>query len=489
MKKRLANCNNIGKLTGLVGLLLLVPLLVLPFYPDEADNAVYFIVPAVFSVVLGLLVCVIFKKSDKNASIEELTARGNLTVLYIWIYACLIGAMPFFLSHRLTFVQALFEAVSGWTTTGLSVVDVSDTPQIFLFYRSFMQFCGGLGFVMVMIAFIQGKQSMDLYNAEGHPDKIMPNLRETVQVIFVVYIGCLVAGTIAYVICGMPVFDSIIHTMGALSTGGFSNRVDSIGTYNSVAIEGVTIVLMLIGTTNFAVLLLMLRRKFKQAFRTSELKFLGGLLLIFVPLTAFSLATNLYMSLGESFRQALFNIVSALSTTGYCTLSYQNWPGLALGAMILMMLIGGGLGSTAGGMKLTRVLILLKSGWNTVRSKLVSEHEVTTPYYYRVQGKTPITDSLVKSTSGFICCYLVIYIFGALAITVTAGVPLAEGMFEFASSLSTVGLSIGITGTATNAATLIVEICGMFLGRLEIYIVLTGFYSAFRMAFRKRSAA
>jgi trk system potassium uptake protein TrkH len=195
---------------------------------------------------------------------------------------------------------------------------------------------------------------------------------------------------------------------------------------------------------------------------------------------------KLYISFGEGIRQALFNIVSALSTTGYSTMSYQGWPPFALGVMILMMLIGGGIGSTAGGMKLSRVLILLKSALHNVKNHVAPEHEVSTPFYYRAQGKASITESVLKSTTGFITCYLCIFIIGSLLLTVTADVSLTDAMFEFASSLGTVGLSIGITGTTTNAATLIVEICGMILGRLEIFIVLTGLYSAFRLLFHKR---
>lgn len=483
---RLSKSSNIGKLIILIGVLLLFPLLIIPFFPEDIIYAGTFIVPSLFSILLGLIICICSKPNENNMQAEEMIHRGNLTVLLAWGYSFLAGAMPFVLARKLTFIQALFEAVSGWTTTGLSTMDVTITPHIFLFHRSFMQFCGGLGFVMVMILFIQGKQAMNLYNAEGHPDKIMPNLRQTVRAIFAVYISCLIVGVIAYVLCGMPIFDSILHTMGALSTGGFSNMTDSIGAYHNIGIEAVTIVLMLIGTTNFALLLLLVRRKLGQVFRAGELRFLGALLLIFVPLTAISLTAGLYISFSEGLRQALFNIVSALSTTGYSTMSYMGWPQFALGVMILMMLIGGGIGSTAGGIKLSRVLIMLKATWQNVKSKVSAEHEIKTPFYYRAQGKTQITDSLIKSTAGFITSYLTIFIIGSLLLTVTAGASLTDAMFEFASSLGTVGLSIGITGTTTNSATLIVEICGMVLGRLEIFIVLTGIYSAFSVLFRKK---
>ena len=297
MKQRITRASNVGRLTALIGLLLLAPLLVLPFFPEDAQFATAFLVPGIASILLGLALCLCVKTHP--LTMQEAMHHGNLLVLYIWLYGCLAGALPFVLGGRLTFVQALFEAVSGWTTTGLSVMDVTVTPPIFLFYRSFMQFCGGLGFVMIMMTFVQGRMGMVLYNAEGHPDKLMPTLRETVRTIVLMYMAFLAVGVGAYVLCGMPVFDAVLHTMGALSTGGFSNRAESIGAYHSVAIEGVTIVLMLVGTTNFAILLLIVRRKWRDALRCSELRFLGVLLAIFVPVTALVLMTGLYMSLSE----------------------------------------------------------------------------------------------------------------------------------------------------------------------------------------------
>ncbi|MEA4831392.1 MAG: potassium transporter TrkG [Oscillospiraceae bacterium] len=403
--------------------------------------------------------------------------RGSLTVLFAWGWGILIGSLPFVISGQLTFIQALFEAVSGWTTTGLSVMDISETPHIFLFHRSFMQFCGGLGFVMMMVMLVQDKHSMNLYNAEGHPDKLMPNLKKTAQTICLMYNGFLVVGTTAYTIAGMKLFDAVNHTMCALSTGGFSTKLNSIGEYNSFTIEIITFVLMLIGTTNFVVLLLLTRRKWRQVIRVSEVRFMLLLLLIFVPITALSLISGLNMGTGEGFRHAMFDISSALSTTGYSTMGYTTWPPLAIGILILMMLVGGGMGSTAGGIKLTRIYLMLRITIQNIRKRLVPPRSVDAPYYVRAQGKTLIDTSLAMDTTGFVTCYLGLFILGTLLITVTAGCSLIEAMFEFASALGTVGLSIGLTTPTTGSATLIVEMFGMLLGRLEIFIVLIGIYS------------
>lgn len=455
----------------LTGALVAVPLAALPFFPEDARYIPAFALPALLSVLSGGAVCLLGKAPSS-------ARNGSLTVLFAWSWGILVGAMPFVLGGQLSPLQAVFESVSGWTTTGLSVMDVSVTPKIYLFHRSFMQFCGGLGFVMMMLLIAPDRRSMNLFQAEGHPDKLAPSLRQTARTIFSMYCGFLLLGTAAYRAVGMGVFEGLCHAMCALSTGGFSTRLGSIGEYNSLPIELVTILLMLVGTTNFAVLLLLVRRKWRQAFQVSELRFMALLLALAVPVMAVSLSASLGMGPGESFRRAAFDVTSALSTSGYSSMSYETWPPAAVGVLILVMLIGGGIGSTAGGMKLSRVYLMARLAGMSLRRQLSPSRQVEAPHYIKAQGKTAIDSELIVETAGFLAGYLGVFSVGSLLLTVTADCGLTEGMFEFASSLGTVGLSIGLTGPATGARTLIVEMCGMILGRLEIFIVLVGTHTA-----------
>lgn len=474
MKNIFINSSSMGKLMLIVSGLVTAPILLLPFYPGDMEYISSFLMTGLISVILSIIVCI---ATQKNNNEEPFTMKkGSITVLFIWVYSFFIGALPFVFGNQLTFIQALFESVSGWTTTGLSVMDVRDVPKIYLFYRSFMQYCGGLGFVMVMVMLIQGKQSMSLYNAEGHSDQLAPNLGKTARTIFLMYFGYFLIGTITYTFFGMSVFDAINHAMCALSTGGFSTEFDSIGAYNSLGIEMVTIFLMIIGTTNFAVLLLLSKRKIRQFFKVSEMRFLFVLLMITVPIVAASLFYQLYMNIGEAFRVSIFNIVSALSTSGFSTMSYSEWPVFSIGIMILLMIIGGGIGSTAGGMKLTRAYLMCRIVKENIKKRISPSRSVSNPYFNRAQGKTYIDRAMESDTVGFIFCYIFIFIIGSLLITLTANCSLSDAMFEFASSLGTVGLSIGITGPTTNNATLIVEMLGMLLGRLEIFIVIIGIH-------------
>ena len=474
MKRSFSNCSTVGKLMVLIGAFVIAPLVVLPWYPEESGYWLDFLLPGGASVLMGVLLCLFGRCDSDSGSWKSSVGQSSLTVLFAWGWGVLLGGLPFVFSGQLTLVQGLFEAVSGWTTTGLSAMDVSITPQIFLFHRSFMQYCGGLGFIMVMILFISNKHAMGLYSAEGHPDKIMPNIKKTAQAIFIIYNICLVIGSIAYRVAGMTWFDGICHAMCSLSTGGFSTKLNSIGEYNSLSIEIITIVLMIIGTTNFAALILLAKGKVKAFFKVSEVRFMFLLLLVVIPPTALSLSHGLNISLLEGLRKSAFDIVSALSTTGYSTMSYAEWPQFAIGMLILMMLVGGGIGSTAGGIKLSRVYLLLRMAAINIRKHLTPSRTVEAPHYIKATGREPIDRELAEDTTGFVTCYLFLYILGSMLMTVTAGCTLTEAMFDFASSIGTVGLSIGITNPMTNAPTLIIEMIGMLMGRLEIFIVLVG---------------
>lgn len=448
----------------LEGMILLVPLIVLPFYPAEAGLSVIFLIPACLSVVAGLFVCRLGKQIRNSSRL----------VVFSWFYGILLAAVPFLMYGTVTPVQALFESVSGFTTTGLSVLDVEKLPHIFLFYRAFLQYVGGLGFIMTMLLFVQEKDFAVLYQAEGHPDRLMPGIGKTAKVIGTMYGFFLFIGSVCYTIFGMPFFDSVVHTMCALSTGGFSNRMDSIGYYDSLPIECITVILMLIGTTNFSLLLLLFKGRVKDFFKASEIRFLGGLVFITIPILAGFLVAG-GKTIGEGLRLSIFNAFSALSATGYVTCSYSNWPETALVVMILLMVIGGGLGSTAGGIKLARVCILMKNLVRNIRKKMVPDRTVLLTYYHRGTEKELLTDEQIEEASTYAGCYLFLYIFGTVLLTFFSGCTLVQGAFEFASSLGTVGLSIGVTNPDTSSICLFIEIMGMIMGRLEIFVVFKAF--------------
>jgi trk system potassium uptake protein TrkH len=230
---------------------------------------------------------------------------------------------------------------------------------------------------------------------------------------------------------------------------------------------------MLVGSTNFAILLLLVKRKFRKILRVSEVRFMIGLLIIFVPLAAFSLMRNFGMSFGESLIKSLFGIVTTFTTTGYSTMNYALWPPFALGLLMVLMFIGGSAGSTAGGIKLVRAYLLIRITKESIRNRVSPIQRITKPAYYRVQESVFIDNTLIKDTIGFVICFIAVFIIGSLLITLTADCLLSEAMFEFASAFGTVGISNGLTNANTPVGSLIVLMVGMVLGRLEMFIVLS----------------
>lgn len=477
MLARLSTGNNIGKIILLMGGLLLIPLLVLPFYPSDARYWFSFAAPALFSIFLGLVICYFSNNEENSLALHGNIQRGSITVLTVWGYAFLVFAVPFVLGKQLSPFLSLYEALSGWTTTGLSVMDVTVVPKIFLFHRSFIQYCGGLGVVIVMIMFLKTKQSMNLYSAEGHPDQLTPNLPRTVRVIFTLYTALVLFGTLLYTLFGMPFFDSLNHAMCALSTAGFSTQLNSIGEYDSVSLRLITILLMLLGSTNFAILLLVLKGRMKKAFAASEIRFTAILLLGSIFLVTLSMVRETGMGLKDALGLAGFNVISASSTTGFSTMDFNDLTQFSTGIFILLMFMGGGAGSTAGGLKLLRAYLLIRMALLNLRRRLSPSRKIDAPSFTKASGKAALDSELIADTTGFFLLYLAIFVVGSLALCLSSGEPLLQAMFEFASSLGTVGISNGITSSSASVATLSIEMVGMIMGRLEIFIVLIGFYS------------
>jgi trk system potassium uptake protein TrkH len=410
--------------------------------------------------------------------------------MFVWLFSFLVGAIPFVFTGQLNFVQALFESVSGWTTTGLTLLQVYNMPHIFLFYRSYIQFFGGIGFILVLSMFVRSRQTTSLYSAEGHTERVIPNVRRAARLIFVIYSALLVAGTLLYWMSGESLFDALCQTMSAVSTSGFSTEVEGFTSYGNFAVEAITVSLMLIGASNFATLLVLTDGKLTKLFRSTELRFMLVMIATFVPLIALTLFFKLDLDIWTSLRQAVFGVVSVFSTTGFSIgAPYTTWPPFALGLIMILMVIGGSSGSTSGGIKLIRTYFILRITRDSVLRQLSPAIRTDSPSYHSVREKVDIDRALISDTFGFVSCYLGILIIGTLLMTLTTGCTLFQGMFEFLSVFGTSGMSVGLTNINTNSATLIVEMLGMFLGRMEIFVVFFGissFIKTVRNTFQRR---
>jgi trk system potassium uptake protein TrkH len=286
----------------------------------------------------------------------------------------------------------------------------------------------------------------------------------------IIYSGYVLAGILLYRLLGMGLFDAINHSMAALSTGGFSTKVNSIGEWNSLPLELCTIVLMLLGSMNFATHYLLLRGKFRSVLLNGEVQLLLFIIAFLTPVTAFLGLRELYPNLPHALRIASFQVISAFTTTGFSTVSYSNWNAFSILALVLLMIIGAAMNSTGGGIKLYRIYLLMKSLLWEIRQYFIPRSAISMHYIWRGENKFYVEAFHIREVANYTFLFLGTYFVGVM-IFLAKGYPLAESLFEFASALGTVGLSIGITTKDAPSLILWTEIAGMFLGRLEFYVI------------------
>jgi trk system potassium uptake protein TrkH len=459
-----------GLINLITSLLILSPLLLLVVYPGEASRAWGFLLPGLGLALPGL---VLWRRLVPPKTVSLTMQEGSVIVVLAWLLAILVGVVPFLVISRLNFTQALFESTSGWTTAGLSVVDVAQASPLILFYRSIIQLAGGAGLAIIMLSALAGPLGPGLTIAEGRSEQLLPHVRRSAKLVLSMYAGYVVVGVLALRLAGMDWFDAVNHAFTALSTGGFSTRTESIGYWQSPVVEAVVIVLMLLGTLNFLTAYTLLRRKWRAVIHNSEVRQTALFILIAVTVLLLWVTRGPYLTLGERVRIAIFNAVGALSTTGFATVDYRPWNGLGFLVLIVLMLMGGGTGSTAGGIKQYRIYLLYKGLVWEFRRRMLPRRAVSEPDVWRGEQREFITDGQLRQVALFVFLHLTAFVFGS-GIIVAHGYSLRESLFEFASALSTVGISVGVTAPNAPAGVLWVEIAAMFLGRLEFFPVVIG---------------
>lgn len=468
LKRRYAAIlSGVGTMLMLAAALAATPLLTSFAFPAEAVHLRAFGLPAGGLLLLGAALRLVFRsESHADMSVQE----GGIVVLVAWIAVILVSAWPFQSVLGLPFSRALFESVSGWTTTGLSVVDVESAGPAILFWRSAIQFAGGAGLAILMMSAIAGPAGIGISSAEGRENQLVPQVRRSARLVLFLYAIYAAGGTLAYRAAGMSVFDAINHAFAAVSTGGFSTRAESIGYWDSPAIEAATLPLMILGNLNFVTAWLLWRGKFRAVFRNGEVRLSAVLL----PLTAtaFFLSTSqwIYPRIEKSFRVAVFEATTTLTTTGFSTVGYGNWNSFAILWMIGLMLIGGGICSTAGGIKQHRIFLLGKMIAWEIRRATRPRSAVLEPAIWEGERRVFVDDAKVRQVAVFIVLYLSIFFAGVLLMC-ACGFPLDVALFEFASALGTVGLSLGATSAGMPDPALWAMIVAMFLGRLEFVVV------------------
>jgi trk system potassium uptake protein TrkH len=470
--------NTIMHFTGNVCLILavamLVPLIVAVIY-KEPQYFTPFIFSAVISAVIGFSFVKLFK-----VEIEMTLKVAMIFSTIIWLIASALGALPYYFSGELSYLNAYFEAMSGFTTTGFSMFPHLDIlPYTINFWRAFTQWIGGFGIIFLLLVVLRstGVDVSRLYLAGGgNEEKLAPSMKHSARIIVYLYMFFTALGIILFLLAGMPLFDSVFQTFVTLSTGGFAMHNTNVLFYQNVWIEIAAMIIMMIGATNFALLFTVLKGDWKEYFKDIETKVAYSLIIISTVLVTFVLYNNhVYGNdLLLNFRFALFQMVSAITTTGLQTAFYPDllskWIGLGTFLLTILMIIGAGSLSTGGGIKWLRFGVLIKGISWQVKSFILPGKAVMPKKIHHVT-ELNITDDVLRITGAFVFTYFVIYIISVIIVLIYYS-DISRVIFEVASALSNVGLSSGIITPNTPVVVKIVFIIDFWMGRLEIWPVL-----------------
>lgn len=461
-------------------LLLFYPVAIF-IYPDEGQGAAF-----LQSFLITLSSAIALMAWGGRFSEEQVTFREGFGVVGLgWIIIAFFGALPAYLSGDIpTFVDAYFESMSGFTTTGASILsDIETLGHTVLLWRSFSHWLGGMGFIVLSLAILPalGIGGMQLYKAEvpgPSPDKLVPRVGQTARVLYLVYTIITLAQIFLLWSAGMPLFESLCHTFGTMGTGGFSPLGGSIGQYGTsnpqqaFTFEVIIIIFMIIAGTNFSLHYKAMKGDWKIYFRDPEFRFYTALLF----LASASIAYNLYIDrvyegVGQAFRHASFAVSSIMTTTGYGTEDFDLWPSFSRYLLFFLMFVGGMAGSTGGGIKVVRIMTLVKEAWAEI------QHIIHPNRVYSIRfGRVYISREVLTSMNTFIIIFLMLYIMAVL-ILATTGFDFETIATMVAACFCNIGPGLGKVGPTQNYGFLpdyakwILSYL-MVLGRLELFPVL-----------------
>ncbi len=438
------------------------------------------------TVGFGLILAILSRTKDK----KELTTHDGFAVVTLgWIAIVIFSAFPFYFSGTLDYTNSFFEAMSGLTTTGATVLGhsstllIEDVPHGILFWRSFTQFIGGMGIIVFSIAILPmlGMGGVQLFRAEvAGPvaDKITPRVKQTAKLLWGIYVGFVLILCLILKIEGMSWFDAICHSFTTIATSGFSTKNISIAAYGGL-IQWTIIIFMFLAATNFSLHYYFIAKGKFEYYKDHEFRVYFGLCIIFSILFFINIVgTNKYQTDLLSFRHSVFAAVSILTTTGFSTENFNEWPEMSKMLLFFLFFIGGSAGSTTGGMKIIRSILVFKYLIYEVR-KLLHPKGV----FNITIGENTIDDNVVRATLGFYLFYILIFVFTAMVLSMT-GLDVTTALTASASAIGNIGPGLGSIGPTDNWGHLsdfakwLTSFC-MLLGRLEIFTVVVLFSRSF----------
>jgi len=465
------------------GILLLIPAVFSLIYRD--GDLHIFLATAVVTTLFGFTV---EQLCHEPGEVKELNRKEAFVIAILcWLAASVFGAIPYFLLPIFSNpIDALFESISGFTTTGATVLtQIEGLPHGILFYRSFTQWLGGMGIIVLGIAILPklsagGIQLMGSESPGPVMEKITPKIAETAKKLWFVYVMLSVLEILALVLSDMPLYDSITTTFSTLSTGGFSVKNTSIEAYDSALIEAVITVFMFLGGVNFLMHYYAFTGRFSKIYKNSELKFYTLLVAFFIAFITIDLWFSEYPRFLDALRYASFQVVSIMTTTGFDSINFDVWSEFALFILLSLMFVGACSGSTSGAIKVLRVLILLKNIFVRELNNLVKPHAMMV---VRIDNRS-VAPTVIASVTSFFILYLLIFVISVAMILAVEDISLMGALSACAATLGNVGPGINEVGPTHNyefftGFSKLVFCALMLLGRLEIFTILVIFTPMF----------
>ena len=462
-------------LVAFFSLSLLVPLVVSFIFDDGSSNI--FITTFLLIFIPSIIAWQLTKKSKEEMGVKE----GFVIITLFWIVLSLVGSMPFYL-YGMSFVDSFFESMSGITTTGATVISgLNNMPESVLFYRQLLQWMGGMGLIVLAIAVMPllGIGGGQLYKTEIpgalSDQKLTPRIKETAQALWLIYLGLTVVCALLYFAFGMSAFDAISHSLSTVSIGGFSTHDESIGYFNSMSIEVICMIFMLLSALSYALhYFAVYKKKPLKYFHDSELRFFVSILSIVIGL---SLLLSIIVGFdGGSFREILFQSVSIVTTTGFVSTDYSSWPTSITFLLLIGAFIGACSGSVGGGIKSWRVLIMINHAKINIM-RLVHPNAVVSLKI----GSKAVDDKVAESVWGFFSIYVICFMLLLLSLLAT-GMDFESSFSAIGACLNNLGPGLGQVaetyGSVSNFGKSILALA-MILGRLEIFTLLVLFTTVF----------
>lgn len=467
----------IGYLLGII-LAIEAALLLLPAAVAAGNNES--VLPYLITIGALLVVsipAIIFKPENKQIYIKE----GFVTVAIGWILLSLFGALPFLFSGAIpNYIDALFETISGLTTTGASILtEIESLPRGILFWRSFTHWIGGMGILVFMLAILPSSGSSAIYLMKAEvpgptKGKLVPKMRKTALILYGIYIFLTFLEMLILCICGLPLYDAAVNAFATAGTGGFSVLNDSIAGYANPAVEWVIAIFMFVFGVNFNLYFFILIGNLRDVFKNEELRVYALICLASSTLIAINTASLFEGRIGDCIRTAFFQVTSIMSTTGFATADFNAWPAFSKAIILILLLFGASAGSTAGGLKISRVLILFKSIAREIRH-ILHPRSVNV---VRLDGKV-VPDETVRAANSYLIIYFAIILASFVAISLDGGTT-ETNITAVLTCVNNVGPGFGDIGPAGNFAAFscfskLILSGDMLIGRLEIIPLLVLF--------------